>query len=278
MKAPFSVLMSLYIKEKPEYFRECMDSILASTTLPGEIVIVKDGPLTDELERVLSDYVIRAPEMYNVVKLEENRGLGVALANGILHAKNELIARMDTDDIVRADRFDKQMREFLQDSTLDVCGSWVAEFEKSPSNIVAIRKTPLTDCEIKRYQKRRDAFNHMSVMYKKSAVLRAGNYKDAPLMEDTLLWVYMIRSGAKCKNLDECLVYARVGEEMFARRGGISYFKKYKEGRKMVRETGYIGFFDYYLSLFVQLVVALMPGRLRAWFFKNILHGKGSEK
>lgn len=278
MKTPFSVLMSLYIKEKPEYFCECMESILSSSVLPDEIIIVKDGPLSDELERALSSYVLRTPRLYNVVRLEENRGLGVALAEGLMHSENELIARMDTDDIVRADRFARQLREFEHDEALDICGSWVAEFEERAENIVAIRKTPLTDLEIKKYQKRRDAFNHMSVMYKKSAVLRAGNYKDAPLMEDTILWVNMIRSGAKCKNLGECLVFARVGKEMFARRGGISYFKKYKAGRKMVRDTGYVGFFDYYLSLAAQLIVSLMPRRLRAWFFKNILHGKGREK
>ena len=126
--------------------------------------------------------------------------------------------------------------------------------------------------EIKKYQKRRDGFNHMTVMYKKSAVLKAGNYQSCLLMEDTLLWVNMFNSGAKAINVDDNLVYARVGKDMFERRGGWEYFKKYKAGRKQVRKTGYIGFWDYHYTVFVQFIVALMPNKLRSWFFKKFLH------
>lgn len=271
---PFSVLMSLYIKEKPEYFRECMESVLSQSVKPEEIVIVKDGPLTDELEHVLKEYVQRSPELYTIVSLNTNRGLGVALKEGILRCKNELVARMDTDDVARRDRFEKQLFEFRNDPSLDICGSHIEEFEGSIENVVAERRVPLDDAAIKRYQRRRDAFNHMTVMYKRSAVLRAGNYQPCPLMEDTLLWVNMILSGAKCKNIDDSLVFARVGADMFERRGGFAYFKKYKQGRKRVRETGYIGFFDYYYTLLVQLCVALIPNKLRGFIFKKMLHGR----
>ena len=273
MQTDFSVLMSLYIKEKPENFCECMESLLSQSVRPGEIVIVKDGPLSDELENALDEYVKRSPELYTIVSLETNRGLGLALAEGILHCKNELVARMDTDDVARGDRFEKQLFEFLKDPELDICGSHIAEFEGSVDNVVAQRRVPLGDAAIKKYQKRRDAFNHMTVMYKKSAVLKAGNYQSCMLMEDTLLWVNMILSGAKCKNIDESLVYARIGKDMFERRGGFAYFKKYRQGRKRVRETGYIGLFDYYYTLLVQLVIAMIPNKLRGWVFKKLLHG-----
>lgn len=272
MAKKFSVLMSLYIKEKPEYFRACMESILSQTLLPDEIVIVKDGPLTEALEQALGEYVSRNKELYTIVPLETNRGLGLALAEGILHCKNELVARMDTDDIAVSDRFEKQIAEFEKDPELDICGGQIEEFEDSPENIVARRIVPLNDAEIKKYQKRRDAFNHMTVMYKKSAVLRAGNYQSALMMEDTLLWVNMIMTGAKCKNLEDCAVFARIGQGMYERRGGISYFKKYKEGRKRIKETGYISAADYYITLAVQLVVALIPSNIRGFVFKRLLH------
>ena len=278
MEQKFSVLMSLYIKEKPEYFCECMDSILNQTVKPDEIVIVKDGPLTDRLEAALLEYISRSPELYTVVPLEKNVGLGGALREGMLHTKNELVARMDTDDIARSDRFERQLREFRMDEELDICGGQVDEFEGNAENIVAVRRVPISNSDIKKYQKRRDAFNHMTVMFKKSAVLRAGNYQPCPLMEDTILWVNMILSGAKCKNIDESLVYARVDGGMFGRRGGFEYFKKYREGRRRVRETGYIGFFDYYSTLAVQLAVALMPNRLRQWAFKRFLHGRPADR
>lgn len=268
----FSVLISLYFKEKPEYLRECMDSLLCQTVLPEQIVIVKDGPLTDELEAVLSEYVERDPELYTIVPLETNRGLGLALAEGMLHCRNELVARMDTDDISRKDRFELQLKEFEKDPELDICGSHMAEFEDSVNEIVTKRTVPLTDEAIKKYQKRRDGLNHATVMYKRSAVLKAGNYQSCMLMEDTYLWVNMFNSGARAMNIDDTLYYARIGKDMYERRGGWAYFKKYKQGRKKVRETGYIGFFDYYYTLAVQLVVALIPNKLRGWIFKKLLH------
>ena len=226
MDKKFSVLMSLYIKEKPEYLRECMESILKQTISPDEIVIVKDGPLTEELEQVLNEYICKNPLLYTIVPLEKNVGLGLALAEG------------------------------MHDVT----------------HIVACRKVPLSDTEIKKYQKKRDGFNHVTVMFKKSKVLEAGNYQSCMLMEDSLLWVNMILMGITSMNIDDSLVFVRIGKDMYERRGGLSYFKKYYMGRKKIRETGYISLWDYYSTLLVQLIVALIPNKLRGVIFKKVLH------
>lgn len=267
----FSVLMSLYIKEKPEYLTACMDSILTQTVLPSEIVIVLDGPITEGLRAVVDRYVRENPELIRLVPLEQNRGLGLALAEGILHCSHELVARMDTDDICRKDRFEKQLAEFEKNPQLDICGSHISEFETDPGVIKSMRRVPLDNDSIRKYQKKRDSFNHMTVMYKKSAVLRAGNYQHALLMEDSLLWINMIQSGAVMMNIDESLVYARAGDEMIARRGGYSYFLKYREGRRKILQTGYISKWDYYQTLAVQLVVALVPAKVRVFIFKKLL-------
>lgn len=272
MDEKFSVLMSLYIKEKPEYFRECMESIFRQTVLPSEIVIVKDGPLTEELEAALHEYVTRDPHLYTIVPLETNRGLGLALAEGILHCKHELVARMDTDDICREDRFELQLAEFEKNPNLDICGSHISEFEDTPDQIVAKRTVPLLDKEIKKYQKRRDAFNHVAVMFKKSKVLEAGNYQSCMLMEDTLLWANMFNADAQAMNIDDYLVYVRIGKDMYERRGGLAYFRKYKNGRKKVRDTGFIGFWDYYYTLLIQFIVAIIPNKVRGYVFKKLLH------
>lgn len=271
MHEKFSVLMSIYIKEKPQNVIECFDSLLNQTIKADEWVIVEDGKLTDELYSVLNEYEEKYPNLIKRVPLEENRGLGLALREGILHCSYELIARMDTDDISVETRFEKQLRVFENDPELDICGSHIKEFATSVTNPTSVRKVPLTDEEIKIYQKRRDAFNHMTVMYKKSAVLNAGNYQHALLMEDTLLWVNMILSGAKCSNIDDFLVYARTGTDMIKRRGGYSYFKKYKSGRKKVYETGYISFWDYFITLSFQFFVAIMPNFARKIIFEKLL-------
>ena len=271
--AEFSVLMSLYINERPEYFRECMESVLSQTVMPSEILIIKDGPVQEEVDFLLERYGRDNPGLIRTISYDVNRGLWYALALGVTECRYNLIARMDTDDIARNDRFEKQLREFEIDPELDICGSYIDEFEGEVSNIVARRTVPLGQDDIVRYQRRRDAFNHMTVMYKKSAVLAAGNYQECPLMEDTLLWVNMLRNGARCKNIPEPLVYARIGEEMYERRGGYRYFLRYRDGRRKVYDTGFISFTDYIYTFIIQFIVAMMPRNVRGFVFRKILHG-----
>ena len=268
----FSVLMSLYLKEKPEYLNEALKSVINQTVKPNEIVIVYDGPITTELKSVVEQYVSNNPGLIKIIDNPENKGLGLALADGVPQCTYELIARMDTDDICRKDRFEKQLEEFVKDPRLDICGSHILEFEEKEENIVARRRVPLVDKDIKEYQKRRDGFNHVSVMFKKKSVLAAGNYQSCLLMEDTLLWANMFMNGAKGENIDDYLVYVRIGKDMYERRGGFDYYKKYKAGRRKVYETGYISWVDYKMTLIVQFIVAAIPNRVRGFVFKNLLH------
>ena len=267
----FSVLMSLYIKEKAEYFDECMQSILNQTVMPSEIVIVYDGPISIELKQTVEKYIKEYPALIKIINNEKNKGLGLALADGVPACKYELIARMDTDDIARKDRFEKQLKCFMNDPELDICGSHIIEFEGTIDNVLAKRKVPLTHDAIAEYQKQRSAFNHMTVMYKKSMVLKAGNYEHCPLMEDDVLWIRMLIAGAKCANIDDYLVYARTGYAMIERRGGWEYFIKYKNGRKIIYDTGYIDKGDYWKSIGVQLIVAIVPKKIRLLIFTKIL-------
>lgn len=267
----FSVLMSLYIREKAEYFDECMQSMLKQTVLPNEIVIVFDGPISKELGEIVTKYKNLKPDLIKTVENKKNKGLGLALADGVPVCKYDLIARMDTDDIAREDRFEKQLKMFMNDPKLDICGSHIIEFEGNINNILAKRNVPVNHNDIANYQKQRSAFNHMTVMYKKNTVLKAGNYEHCPLMEDDMMWVRMLLVGAKCANVDDYLVYARTGYAMIERRGGWEYFKKYKSGRKMILDTGYISKWDYWKTVGIQFVVALVPQKVRLFIFTKLL-------
>ena len=269
--AELSVLMSIYIKEKPEYVRECFDSLLHQTVKADEWVVIEDGPLTQEMYDLLDKYQKDYQGLIKRVPLKSNQGLGRALKIGITECKNELIARMDTDDISRYDRFERELAEFKKNEKLDICGSHIIEFEGTPENELSRRKVPINHDEIVQYQKTRSAFNHMTVMYKKSAVLKAGNYEHCPLMEDDMLWTRMILSGAIGSNVDDYLVYARTGTAMIERRGGWAYFKKYREGKKRTKSTGYINEMDYLIAIIPQLFVSLMPKKIRRWLFTTIL-------
>lgn len=267
----FSVLMSVYIKERVEYFNECIESVLKQTVVPSEIVIVEDGPISEELYNSIENYKNKYPSIFKTVVLENNRGLGPALAEGLLHCSFDLVARMDTDDICVNNRFEKQLDEFSRKPDLDICGSHIKEFDKTIDNIISERKVPLKHEDIAEYQKKRSAVNHVTVMYKKSAVIKAGNYSNAPLMEDDVLWINMLINGSIFMNIDDYLVYARTGNEMIERRGSFNYLKKYIYGRKIILKTGYISYWDYLVTILGQTIVALVPVKLRKLIFIKLL-------
>lgn len=271
-KPKFSVLLSIYKKEKPQNLIQCLKSLLQQTLLADEWVIVEDGPLTYELYEILDHYENQYPDLIKRVKIKKHSGLGTALAEGVLHCSFELIARMDTDDISSRDRFERQINAFIDNPKLDICGSWIEEFENDMGNIVSRRKVPVSKPDIIKYQKRRDAFNHMTVMYKKQAVLDAGNYEPVPYMEDTVLWVRMLQNNVHCANIPKYLVKVRVDNDFYKRRGGWEYFKLYRSGRKEVQKTGFINQWDYFLTVFTQFFVSLTPLTIRSLLFKRLLH------
>lgn len=267
----FSVLMSVYIKEKAAHLQECIDSVMINTIQPNEIVIVKDGPVTNDLEEVILNYNRMFPKLFKIVSFEKNQGLGLALRAGVEACSNELIARMDTDDICVKNRFEIQLKEFENNPKLDIIGGQILEFEGNVTNVISKRMVPELHCDILKYQKKRSAFNHMTVMYKKSSVLKAGNYQDAPLMEDDLLWANMLQNKCYTMNSKEILVFARTGLDMIERRGGIKYLKKYINGRKKILSTGFISYSEFLYTNLIQSVVALLPKKLRKIIFIKLL-------
>ena len=268
----FSVLLSIYSKEKPEFFDKALDSIYNQTIKASEWVIVKDGTISEELQSVIDKYKQYGDIVIKEVSLEENKGLGIALSIGVPECSYELIARMDTDDISVPNRFELQLAEFEKNSNLDLCGGQIIEFETDENVFVAERRVPLTHDEIVQYQKKRSAFNHMTVMFKKSKVLEAGNYKHCPLMEDDMLWVDMILSGANCLNIDEYLCKVRTNRDMIARRGGLVYYKKYKSARKQILESGFITKKQYRQTNRIQFLACIMPKWMRKFVFFKLIH------
>lgn len=268
----FSVLMSVYYKENPDFFDRALASVLNQTVKADEWVIVKDGGIPLQLQDIIDKYAVMEGVNIRQIQLDSNMGLGVALSYGVEACANELIARMDTDDIAVPLRFELQLKEFEENPDLDICGGHIIEFEGDENEFVAERRVPLTHEDIAEYQKNRCAFNHMTVMFRKSKVLEAGNYKDAPFMEDDMLWVDMLLHGAKCKNIDEYLCKVRTNKDMIARRGGLSYFNKYKRTRKAIYKTGFISRYQYDRTNFIQFLVCIMPVWLRKFVFFKLIH------
>lgn len=231
----YTVLMSVYYKEKPEYLSLSIESMLNQTVKPDEFIIVKDGPLTTELDEVINNFVTAYPKTFNIIVNETNLGLGPALAKGIENSKNELIARMDSDDYVVSTRCERQLEKFREDPKLGMVGSYEAEFVDDIDNVISIHRVPSENDEIERFMHRRCSVLHPTVMYKKSAVLKSGNYQSVLLYEDYDLFARMVLEyHIKSYNIPEPLYYIRTSEDFFKRRGGIKYAKtvlKFKWGQ-----------------------------------------------
>ena len=266
-----SILMSVYIKEKPEYLRTSLKSAINQTVRVKEIVLVLDGPITDQLQSVIEECQKECSDLIKLIPLKENVGLGKALAIGVEKCKYDLVARMDTDDIMIPTRIEKQIAEFTSDLDLTIVGSNIDEFYDSPESIVGRRVVPETNEEICNFSKKRNPFNHMTVMFKKSAVLDVGNYQPMMGFEDYYLWVRLLKAGYKGKNIQESLVFARTGEDMYARRGGKKYFLNGLKGRKAIYQAGLGSMSDYLISCSAHVVVSLLPNSLRGKLYEKKL-------
>ena len=262
----YSVLMSLYKKEKPEYLRLAIDSVINQTVPPDEIVIVEDGPLTDELYAVLDEYPI-----LHRVKNETNLGLGLALNVGLKKCKNELVARMDTDDCSKPERCEKQLLRFSEKPYLAIVGSHIDEFVGDVSNVISQRVVPTTTKEIYDYAKRRSAFNHPAVMYSKTAVLDAGGYADLKRNQDVDLFGRMQFLGYKAENIDEALLWFRSSDELAKRRKSWQNTWSYIATIRKFWKMGYSSFVDYAMVGIAQTGMYLMPVKLQNFVYRKFL-------
>ena len=266
----YSVLLSVYCKEKPNFLAQSLDSMFNQSVAPEEVVIVEDGPLTEGLYSVLNKYSEMYPDSFKRAVNQTNMGLGKALNRGLAVCKNELIARMDTDDISKPERCEKQLQMFLENPDLDVVGTNIAEFIDNSKVVCSVREVPSVHEEICEFLKKRCPFNHMTVMFKKASVISAGGYLDWHFNEDYYLWVRMFLNGSCFANINENLVSVRVGKDMFARSGGYKYYKSEKNLFKYMYKHKLISWFAYQKAKLIRFVVqVLMTNRTRQWFFKK---------
>ncbi|WAF96584.1 glycosyltransferase [Aeromonas sp. BC14] len=265
----FSVLMSLYHKESPDYLALCLQSLSEQTLFPNEVLIVFDGPITASLEDTVRQWSARLP--INILRLENNVGLGPALNEGLKLCRHEVIFRMDTDDICHPLRFERQIEFLLNNPHVGLLSTWVGEFDKESDDVHSIKKIPIHHNEIVAFAKKRNPFNHMAVGYRKSAVLSAGAYQDDYLYEDYALWVRMIKNGVVTANLPDVLVYARTGNGMEFRRGGLAYFLSELKVQYSFYKAGFTNVYELIRNIAIRLPVRFVPGKFRKYIYRKFL-------
>lgn len=267
----YSVLISLYDKEKPDYLKASIESMLSQTLKPDQIVLVKDGPLNNELDQVIDFYVNQNPGLFTVVELKNNVGLGKALDEGLKYCKNELVARMDADDISLPERCEFQVKEFINNPDLSIVGTMIDEFYDDPKNIISSRIVPTSHEEIKKFIRRRSPFNHPTVMFKKSDVIKCGGYGNLRRKQDLDLFSRMINSGCKGANINQSLLLFRSNEDNYKRRKSWSYCKSYIDVQIKIWKRGHCSIFDLIYVIIGQLVMYLSPMWFLKWISNNFL-------
>ena len=267
----FTVLLSVYHKEQPSFMRLSLDSIFNQTVKPTEVILVEDGPLTPDLYTVIEEFSQNHPEL-KVVKLAKNGGLGNALNEGLKHCSHELVARMDTDDICKPHRFERQLQLFKEHPEVDVCSSWIDEFVDETNNVVSLRKLPEMNDDIVRYAKGRCPVNHPAVMYRRSKVMEVGGYQGFP--EDSYLWVKLMLTGAVFHNIQESLIYFRTSNEVYKRRGGWKYAKDDIKAQWNFYRMGFLTFFEFTKCVLIRGTVRLLPNSIRSWIYRTFLRSK----
>lgn len=266
----FSALMTVYSMEKPTSLDLAIRSLLWQTVKPSQIVIVKDGILTKELDDVIEYYDRANNGLFTIVQLNENKGIGTAAKIGLEYCKYDIVARLDSDDISLPSRFEKQLEFLKKHHDISVVGTWSGEFEKHYTNIVSIRKPPENMKEIIVKSKRISPLTNTSTIFRKEHVIASGGYLNTNFGEDYYLWARMLTNGYKLSNIPEVLVLVDVTNK-YKKRGGIKLSQKNIKLQNEFLRMGFIGFFDYIFNIISRIFISLIPNNVRRFIYRNIL-------
>ena len=254
----FTVIIPVHNLERPSFLSTAVISILDQSRAPNEVIIVIDGPigekLNDTIENLTKKEVI-------VIRLEKCFGPGSARHAGILRSTNSIIALMDSDDISRSYRFEKQL-DILEKENIDIVGGWIEEFNIDEGDLNKLRTTPERHEKIVDISKWRMPVNHVTLVFKKEAYLSIGGYKSMRYAEDFDLITRMLNSGLKFYNIQEVLVDVRVGNEMHNRRRGVRFLICELKVFNQMYSSGYINLWKYICNIIIRVLVRLLPSKI----------------
>lgn len=275
--ATLSAILPVYRKNNPAQVKAALDSILAQTRLPDELLVVTDGPVPAELEQVIhnAQFTIqneKLPVEVAYLPQEKNKGLGETLRVAVEKTQCDYVARMDADDICLPERFETQMKCFEEHPEVSVVGGQIVEFDGAETNITGRRRVPLRHEDIAAYMKSRNAMNHVTTIIRRKDLLAAGNYQPLNWLEDYYLWVRMLQQGYRFMNVPDDVVLVRAGKAQTDRRGGLDYFYYEKKLFGYMRSQHFISWGRYLLNLVERgCVRLLLPLSLRHWFYRFFL-------
>lgn len=261
----FSVLMSVYHRERPEFLREALRSLAEQDRPADEIVLVIDGPIGSELEAVLDEYLVTLP--LKLVRLQKNGGLAAALNAGLPHCRHEWVARMDTDDIALPQRFARQLDFVVNHPRVDVCGAWLEERDAEMEQVLSVRKVPLEHDQILRFARRRNPISHPVSFFRKSAVMAVGGYPLIGKAQDYALWSLMLARGYRFANIPDILLWMRAGAGLLDRRG-FNYFLCEIDLLRFQRAIGFLSVVDFAVNMLIRFTFRIVPDSFKKQLYR----------
>lgn len=267
--------MTTYHGEKPEFLAASLESILVNQTVkPDQFVIVVDGPIPEDLDEVIKTYKEKYPDITEVVYSPVNQGQSKASAIGFKYLKNELFARMDSDDICEQSRFERQLEVFKKYPDVSVVGGWISEFDSNPAEPHSVRTVPELHADITKMFRKRNPINNMTVMMKKSEVEKAGGYGRDTVNEDYSLYAHMWVNGSTFYNIQDVLVFARVGNDMVGRRNDFRIYKDWRKDQKYLCDNHKHSRFTAFISNCRCFFFVITPKWVKKILYKTVLRKK----
>ncbi len=269
----FSVVLPTYHGDDPDTLAVAIQSLANQTRSPDELLIVEDGPLTEELTETISKQAETFPGIVRTHRISTNQGLGNALRVGVEQSSNDLVARMDADDISVPARFEQQIDFLHNNPEVDIVGGQIEEFDTNPDEPIASREVPTTHDGIMKMARHRSPMNHATVMFDKDVVLEAGNYRAVDRMEDYGLWIRMLLNGARFANIPAVLLKVRAGENMHGRRGGWEYAREEVRIQTQFYRQGFTTLPEFLFNVTTRTTLRMLPNRVRGEIYKRLTRG-----
>ena len=275
----FSVLMSVYKSDNAEYLLRAIESVTIDQTLkPAQLVLVKDGPVSEKIDAIITKM---QPTLNNigiefaVISKEVNAGLAAALNTGLEYCKYEYVARMDSDDVSLPNRFELELPYIADNPSISVLGGGITEFEDDEKVPIQARIVPQKHDEIVDMLRTRNAMNHVTVVFKKSDIVKLGGYSENfGKLEDYKLWVDAVCAGLKLQNISDVCVNVRVGAGFIERRSNKREIQDWDMLQEYLKKAKLIGNGKALINKLYIRVFIYMPAWMKKIAYKTILRKK----
>ena len=207
------------IHGQPPYLEDAVASVINQELQSWELILVLDRP-TPNLHETVDKLIDRDTRIRKI----ESPGSGIvdALNIGLQSAHSELIARLDSDDLMQPNRLFLQKNFLLKSPKVACVGSQMI-FINSEEIILGVSNYPVNFSQIQSHLLYQNCMGHPAVMFRKKEVLEVGGYrKFLTGVEDYDLWLRLSKA-FQLSNINLPLTRYRISPNQYSKSFGDDY-------------------------------------------------------